>query len=177
MIVLYMKIRALRKSDFDEYYRNELAYAAELEADPTFGIGTYGKRVTRTTALKGFSRLIKDAEAGNAIAIGAFDKGGRMIGIAEVEGNRGLFEAPHIGEIGVSVAVDRRGRGVGGALLKELIKRGSRYEILTGGLFSANKASKRLMEKFGFKRWGRGPRFAKRGNLYLDCEYYYLRLR
>jgi len=39
-------IRKLKRSDFAEYYKNELQYYRELKKDPTFGIGTYGNERT-----------------------------------------------------------------------------------------------------------------------------------
>jgi len=42
-----IRIRKLKRSDFAEYYKNELQYYRELKKDPTFGIGTYGKRLTK----------------------------------------------------------------------------------------------------------------------------------
>jgi len=170
-------IRKLKRSDFAEYYKNELSYYKELKKDSTFGIGTYGERRTKKEIKKSFSKLLKAVSSHKSIVLVAVNEKGNMVGMGELNSNA-WPEAPHIADIGFSVAKDYRGMGIGMRIVKELLKRArDKYEIITAGTFSRNIASKKLLKKLGFKRWGLGPKFAKRGRLYMDIELFYLRLK
>jgi len=170
-------IRELKRSDFAEYYKNELSYYKELKNDPTFGIGTYGKRLTRKDIKKSFSKLLKAMSAHKSIVLVAVNKKGNIVGMGELNSNV-WPEAPHIADIGYSVVKEYRGKGIGIMIVKELLKRAKgKYEIVTVGIFSSNIASKKLLKKLGFKRWGLGPGFVKRGKLYMDTELFYLKLK
>jgi len=172
-----IRIRKLKRSDFAEYYKNELQYYKELKKDPTFGIGTYGKRLTRNDIKKSFSKLLKAMSAHKSTILVAVNEKGNIVGMGELNSDA-WPEAPHIADIGYSVVKEYRGKGIGTMIVKELLKRAKgKYEIITAGTFSRNIASKRLLKKFGFKRWGLGPRFVKRGRLYMDTELFYLKLK
>ena len=170
-------IRKLKRSDFAEYYKNELSYYKELKKDPTFGIGTYGKRLTRKGIKKSFSKLLKASSSHKSIVLVAVNEKGNIVGMGELNSNA-WPEAPHIADIGYSVVKEYRGKGIGTMIVKELLKRAKgKYEIITAGIFSSNIASKKLLKKLGFKRWGLGPGFVKRGKLYMDMELFYLKLK
>lgn len=172
-----IRIRELKNSDFKDFCKNEYSYYKELKENPKFGIGTYGKKITRKELSKYFSTRIKNAKSKKWIALIAENESGHMVGEATAQGGA-WFEAPHIADIGFSVIKDYRDKGVGTKLLKALIKECSRkYEIITAGVFSNNTASKRLLKRFGFVKWAKGPKFIKRGMLYIDSEFYYLRLK
>ena len=145
-------IRELKRSDFAEYYKNELLYYKELKNDPTFGIGTYGKRLTRKDIKKSFLKLLKAMSAHKSIVLVAVNEKGNIVGMGKLNGNA-WPEAPHIADIGYSVVKEYRGKGIGTMIVKELLKRAKgKYEIITAGTFSSNIASKRLLKRFGFKR-------------------------
>lgn len=171
-----VRIRRLRRSDFDGFCKNQRSYAAELRNNPGFGLGAYGRRVTKSLLQKRFSELYKRCASGSAIVLVADNGNSDIVGEGIANGNA-WFEGPHIADLGVSVREEHRREGVGTALLRALIKEcEGRYEIVTGSTFSTNTASKRLLKKLGFKRWARGHKFVKRGRLYMDSEFYYLRL-
>jgi L-amino acid N-acyltransferase YncA/predicted O-methyltransferase YrrM len=69
------------------------------------------------------------------------------------------------GTVEVSVYVDQRfrRRGVGRALLEEVIARSPALEIsaMVGLIFAHNEPSLRLFEQLGFERWGLLPRVAR----------------
>ena len=171
------KIRKLRSSDFKDYCSNELSYYMELVKDPSFGIGSYGKTVNKTLLAKHFKAMLKDMKVKKLVVLVAENDKGHIIGMAEARGNA-WAEAPHVADIGYSVVKDHRGKGLGTELVKEIIKKCSgKYEIVTAGTFDSNTASKKLLRKLGFKTWGIGKGFVKRGRLYMDSELWYLRLR
>jgi len=154
-----------------------LQYYKELKKDPTFGIGTYGKRRTKKDIKKSFSKLLKALSSHKSIILVVVNEKGNIVGMGELNSNA-WPEAPHIADIGYSVVKEYRSKGIGTMIVKELLKRAKcKYEIITAGIFSSNIASKKLLKKLGFKRWGFGPKFVKRGKLYMDMELFYLKLK
>jgi L-amino acid N-acyltransferase YncA len=84
----------------------------------------------------------------------------------------------HVGE--VSYYVDRayRGQGIGSQLLGYAIDAapGCGLSVLIAILLDRNPASMRLLEKFGFSRWGAMPGIALIGSETADHLYYGLKL-
>ena len=70
------------------------------------------------------------------------------------------------GEIGMMVARDRRGRGVGSALVAAAIEWGRENGLhkLTLSVFPHNEAAIRLYQKFGFAEEGRREKQIRRAN-------------
>jgi RimJ/RimL family protein N-acetyltransferase len=70
------------------------------------------------------------------------------------------------GEIGMMVARDRRGRGVGSALVAAAIEWGREHGLhkLTLSVFPHNEAAIRLYRKFGFAEEGRLEKQIRRAN-------------
>jgi RimJ/RimL family protein N-acetyltransferase len=171
------KIRKLKRSDFTAYCENEVSYYKELRENPAFGTGTYGKKIKKRDMRVAFTKLYKAAAAHNAVVVVAENEAGKMVGIGELNGHAWV-EAPHIADMGISLIKGYRGMGIGTAMAKRLLKMAKgKYEIITAGTFSRNTASKRLLKRLGFRRWGLGSKFVKRGKLYMDSELFYLRLK
>jgi ribosomal protein S18 acetylase RimI-like enzyme len=104
--------------------------------------------------------------------LGAFD-GGRLIGVAGFA-RRTEAKTSHRGLIwGVYVTSAGRGKGVGRALLGEMIRTlRSRpgLEQVALGVSTTNIAAKRLYESLGFEIYGRENRALKIGDEYIDEE-------
>ena len=66
-------------------------------------------------------------------------------------------------EIGIYVREGHRGRGIGGRMLEEIIRRAPELGIktLTAGAFGDNESSLKLFERFGFEKWAHFPRVAE----------------
>lgn len=75
-----------------------------------------------------------------------------------------------VAEVGIYIAQDYRGKGVGDLLLKALIKSSEANEIWTlqAGIFPENKASVGLHEKNGFRMVGRREKIGKMNNTWRD---------
>ncbi len=171
-----IKIRKINKNDFADFCKNEYSYNNELRHNVRFGMGTYRSKLTEKKLKGQFFTLLKNIKLGKQIVLVA-EEDGSVIGMCEATPNAWV-EAPHIVNIGYSVVKEHRGEGVGSLLLKELLKLcRKKYEIATAGFFSNNTASRKLLEKFGFKRCMFGPRFVKRGNVYMNSEVMYLNLK
>ncbi|WP_274650982.1 GNAT family N-acetyltransferase [Paenibacillus humicola] len=90
------------------------------------------------------------------------------------------LKARHKGSVlAMYVAPERRGKGIGAALIRELAARVRRLggvEQLNLSVISDNEAAKRLYAAAGFAVYGHEPRSLKAGNQYWDEDYMVLRL-
>ena len=75
-----------------------------------------------------------------------------------------------VGEVSIYIADRARGRGVGTALMKELIAQSEAagFWTLQASVFPENEASVRLHERHGFRIVGRRERIAQQGGRWRD---------
>ena len=75
-----------------------------------------------------------------------------------------------VGEVSVYVAANAQGRGLGKALLQELIKQSEAagFWTLTAGIFPENQGSLKIHEKAGFKVLGIRERIGKMNGKWRD---------
>jgi L-amino acid N-acyltransferase len=117
-------------------------------------------------------------EAGRYPVIGAVE-GARLLGFATY----GVFRAWPAYKYSVehSVYVDRaeRGRGIGLALMRELIARAEaqEYHTLVAGIVATNRASIALHERLGFVHAGTVKQAGFKFGEWLDLAFYQLLLR
>ncbi len=81
-------------------------------------------------------------------------------------------------EISYFIHDKHRGKGIGSALTEHAIKSAPEYDFKTliAILLAHNEASIKLLEKFGFKEWGRMPGVADFNGRERDHLYYGLRV-
>lgn len=94
---------------------------------------------------------------------------GTLVAVAgdEIVGHLNVWPSPFgYGELGMLVARDWRGRGVGTALVAAAIEWGRENGLhkLTLGVFPHNEAAIRLYRKFGFVEEGRREKQIRRAN-------------
>lgn len=80
----------------------------------------------------------------------------------------------HVATFGISVAAHAQGRGVGSALMREMINlcdNWMRIERIELTVFADNRAALALYRKFGFEIEGTGRKFALRNGEYVDAYY------
>ncbi|MEN0613573.1 N-acetyltransferase [Klebsiella indica] len=85
----------------------------------------------------------------------------------------------HVATFGISVASQAHGRGVGSALMREMVNlcdNWLRIERIELTVFTDNSAAIALYRKFGFVVEGTGKRFALRNGEYVDA-YFMARLK
>jgi RimJ/RimL family protein N-acetyltransferase len=99
--------------------------------------------------------ILKTAENPHSVILLALD-GARVVGLLDIQGGTRPVDS-HSGLLGISVAGDRRGRGVGRALLQAAIAEAKswpglcRIELL---VVARNAGAIRLYESVGFVREG-----------------------
>ncbi|MBN2095613.1 MAG: GNAT family N-acetyltransferase [Candidatus Aenigmarchaeota archaeon] len=94
---------------------------------------------------------------------------GRIFGEAKVDKKTGVKS--HVGELGINLDKALRGKGLGQALMEEIIKEAKkrlRIEMLELQGFSQNKAAIGLYKKMGFREAGTIKRALKRNGKYYD---------
>ncbi len=108
--------------------------------------------------------------------IGALDEQGRLLGF----GSYGVFRAwpayKYSVEHSIYVASEHRGKGIGKALLREVIStaRSQNYHVLIGGIDSANNPSINLHKKLGFTHAGTIRQVGFKFGRWLDLDFYQL---
>ena len=84
----------------------------------------------------------------------------------------------HVAEVSYYVDEKERGKGIGTRLLDHVVTRASDFgfSVLVAILLDKNPASIGLLQKFGFREWGRMPGIARIGDQTADHLYYGLKL-
>jgi L-amino acid N-acyltransferase YncA len=111
--------------------------------------------------------------------LGAVDDEGALLGFASYGTFRTRPAYKYTVEHSVYVAPDRRGAGVGTALMQALVAAASAQElhVLVGGIDAANRASIALHEKFGFFHAGTIQHAGFKFGRWLDLAFYQLLLQ
>ncbi len=109
--------------------------------------------------------------------LGAFENG-RLVGIVTFVRDTGLKER-HKGHIyGFYVSREHRRKGVGRALMAEVLERAgkdSSLEQILLAVTTGQTAAQRLYSSFGFETYGTEPHALKHGDVYVDEDYMILR--
>jgi RimJ/RimL family protein N-acetyltransferase len=142
----------------------------ERDAGELVGITLFAERPSPEDGKAWYERQRTRVESGEIIYLVA-EVDGHAVGsctIARV-GPTETAEDAHVGELGILVGREMRGKGVGTALLERALSEArSRFEVVYLSVYSFNVRAQRLYERFGFRVCGRLPRAMKRGNRYFD---------
>jgi L-amino acid N-acyltransferase YncA len=116
-----------------------------------------------------------EKEAGRFPVIGA-EEAGRLLGFATYGTFRARAAYKYTVEHSVYVHKEQRGRGIGKALMLELIAaaRAQQYHVLVGGIDIANRTSVALHERLGFTYAGTVRQAAYKFGDWLDLGFYQL---
>ena len=173
-----MEIRVLTEADAGIFWAVRLR--ALREEPEAFGRDYEETKDRPLAEVAGVLR--EEAASADDFTLGAFEGvagAEALIGIAGFRRHRGRKER-HKGDIwGMYVAPEGRGRGVGRALLEELVGRARALpdlEQIHLAVVATNVAAGHLYRALGFARYGTEPRALRLGDRYLDEELMVLRL-
>lgn len=163
-------IRVLSEIDVETFWRLRLR---ALQEEPESFCATYEESVE--TSLEEVAQKLKSSDE-------SFILGARL---PELVGMLGFYRRPglkrrHTGVIwGMYVAPEKRGRGLGKALLSEAIKHASLMsglKQLALTVMTTRETARCLYLSMGFQSYGTEPQALKLGNRYLDEELMLLKL-
>lgn len=112
---------------------------------------------TRPFTVEQTRGYLAHVQAGDGVALVATD-GDRVVGWVDIL--QGEYEGlTHYGRLGMGVAADVRGRGIGPALLREALQRGfARFARIELEVFASNTRAHALYVRMGFVEEGRRRR-------------------
>jgi len=165
-------VRPFRTSDEAELARIYLELYDERDAGAAVGITLFTTRPAPDDEAAWYAHQRQRIDAGDLVYLVA-EVGGKVVGSCTIGrvGPTASAEDGHVAELGILVAQEMRGKGVGSALLERaLTEARGKFEIVFLSVFSFNRGAQRLYERFGFSLCGHLPRVVKRGDQYLDEE-------
>ncbi|GAB7183969.1 hypothetical protein ATKI12_3800 [Kitasatospora sp. Ki12] len=156
-------VRRLGRADAVPYRAFRLA---ALRETPSAFTSSHAEE--RAKPLSATLERLAEAEDGPGALFGAFDGAGVLVGAAGLKVARRSQER-HKGTLyGMAVAPEAAGRGIGRALVGEVLRTAAEDGLLRQVLLTVsegNEAALRLYTACGFEVWGREPRAVLVGGL------------
>lgn len=148
-------------------------YINTLSLERTF-IRFQGEQISLKEETEYLNNLLKRIRKKQTVHLLVFS-GSKLVATSGID--MGDKTEKHLGLLGISVAKDLRGEGLGRKLLdliiKEAVKKLPELEIITLGVFSRNDVARSLYKRFDFIEYGNLPNGAKLPNRYDDHIYMY----
>ena len=164
-----MNVRNVVWGDFQDLVDNYYSIYDELPSNPTVGILLFAQRPALAEEVNWFTGFYRNLLAGDTVACVA-EVDGHAVGLVTV-GRGPHADGAHVGELGILIRREHRGKGVGKALMKAALERSrGKFEMVQLRVFATNEIAKRLYRSLGFRTVGTIPRAIKRGESYIDEE-------
>lgn len=163
--------RPLKVTDLPETLR----YVNALSAENTF-ICLSGEVLAEEEEKKFLESTEKEMLEKKTVRLGAFFEG-QLVGTCDIKRER--QRAGHIGTIGLMIAKDFRGEGIGKALMEYVTQLGKDYlglKMIKLGVFAINGKALKLYRKLGFVEYGKLPRGLLYKGEYIDHVFMYKNL-
>lgn len=156
---------------------NMLTYINALSSEQTYVL-MQGEPKTIEDEKEFLTKSLKNIKEHKGIVLLAC-AGDLIIGITNLEMQTGV--ASHVGDIGVSIAKEYRGEGIGSLLMDVLLNEAEanipQLKIVTLGVYEDNEPALDMYKKLGFQEFGRLPQGLRRKEKYSDHLYMYKKVR
>jgi|HubBroStandDraft_3_1064219.scaffolds.fasta_scaffold386609_1 L-amino acid N-acyltransferase YncA len=169
-----MNVRSLAWADFPHLTEVYYSLYDEVRENPNLGVTLFASPPTLSEETDWFARLFRRVLDGNAVALVAEEEG-RAVALCTVDRKGPSPEVGHIGVVGIMVGAAWRRRGIGKALLQQVIVEcKGRFDLLELTVFSSNGGAIVLYRSLGFTTWGTLPKGVRRNGTYTDVEHMFL---
>lgn len=162
-------IRYPKRTDVTELHR----YINELSKEKTF-ISFQGEEISLKDERTFLNDAIKKIKQRKGLLL-LVEINGKIIGVTDVRMNVRI--ASHIGTLGITIAKEFRGKGIGKKLLETVMAEARKLEgirILELECFATNPVAPGLYKACGFQEYGRLPKgIAHKGGYVDDIFMYY----
>lgn len=152
-------------------------YINLLSKEQTF-ITYQGEKISLEEETEYLKKMLEKIEKRKAIQLLVFLED-KLIGISGIEMEDKT--SAHEGVLGISIAKESRGEGIGKRLMEcmidEAIKNLPQARIITLGVFGNNPLAMEMYKKFGFREFGRLPEGILYKGQYIDHIYMYKKVR
>jgi len=148
-----------------------LALYDEVRTNPDLGITLFEKPPSMSEEVGWFGTLYRSILDGDAIsAVAAVDD--LVVGVCTVRRKGPSHESRHFGGLGIFVARESRGRGIGRALMTHVLERcRGKFQFVELSVFASNVRARDLYASLGFRTWGTLPKAILRNGKYTDSEH------
>ncbi len=160
-------IRQPRRNDFKDIVNNYYSYYDEARRNPSLGLALLRKKPSIKEEKRWYRGVLKEMRTGRGLASVA-EVDGKVVGFCGAQGNQAQVKS-HIGNLGIAIREGYRSRGIGTALLNDVIRKSrGKYRMLILEVYSDNRNAIRLYKKHRFKRYGILPDGLMRGKRRAD---------
>ena len=152
-------------------------YINELSKEKTF-VRFQGEEISLEDEAKYLQSQLEKVKTKKTVQLLVFNNE-ELMGISGVD-MRDKTEK-HVGILGISIAKDFRGEGLGKLLMELILKEAEKeipqFKMVTLEVYSTNDIAKKMYNKFGFIEYGRLPKGIKRGGDYEDAILMYKNIK
>lgn len=152
-------------------------YINELSKEKTF-VRFQGEEITLDEEVKYLKDQLRLIGRKTSVKLLVFFEN-KLIGITEV--NMRDKTEKHVGILGISIAKDFRGEGLGKLLIELILKEAQKelpnLKIVTLEVYSTNDIAKKMYNNFGFMEYGRLPKGITRNEEFEDAILMYKNIK
>ena len=158
--------------NFNNFFIN-CRHSGDIDQEDNLSFGKEGVPIT----VEAEENYLKNLENSRDGVMFVAKKNGRIIGEASL--NRLPRRMSHRGELGISVAKAFWNKGVGSALLEQIIDfaKQNDFRIIDLQVRSDNLAAIHLYQKYGFLKLCTYPSFFRIGDNFIDFDFMLLKLK
>ena len=157
--------------------RGLLEYINTLSREQTF-IALQGEQLTLEEEEKFLNGRLEGIAKKKAVML-VVTVANQIVGVSGIDMHKGV--GSHVGGLGISVAKEMRGKGIGKKLMeliiKEAVSKIPQLKIVTLSLLANNDVASSLYKKLGFIEYGLLPKGTLRKHTYVDHIFMYKKVR